>query len=80
MCGGSLRQEAGSVIDDDEHRQLETLHAQLLAEYGPVLGEAAVSDRFAATVADFDDAPIRTFVPLLTDRFVRQELRLAASH
>ena len=68
-----------AVTDDDERRQIESLHAELLREYGQALGEQAVSERFHAIVADFDSAPVRAFVPLLAQRRVRQELRRETS-
>lgn len=68
----------GDVTADDEHRQIESLHAELLREYGEQLGAQAVTDRFHAIVAGFEDARVRTFVPLLAQRRVRQELREVA--
>ena len=62
-------------MTDDERRQIESLHADVLREYAEQLGAEAVTARFNAIVADFDDAPVRTFVPLLAGRRVRQELR-----
>jgi hypothetical protein len=67
------------MTQDDEDRQIESLHEELLREYGPVLGEQTVSSRFAAIVAEFEGAPVRTFVPLLAERKVHQELRAAAA-
>ena len=67
------------LIDDDERRQIETLHAELLAEYGQQLGEETVTERFQQIVGGFDDAPIRTFVPLLAQRSVRRALREAST-
>ena len=67
------------MTDDDEHRQLEQLHVQLIEEYGPVLGEDVVTQRLSAVLADFADAPVRTFVPLLANRIARRELQSVAS-
>lgn len=67
------------TADDDERRQIESLHAELLREYGQELGEQTVTARFQAIVADFDSAPVRAFVPLLAQRRVRQELRQETS-
>lgn len=65
-------------MTDDERRQIESLRAEVLREYGQQLGERAVAERFNAIVADFDDARVRTFVPLLAQRRLHQELRQAA--
>ena len=67
------------MIEDDEQRQLERLQAQLLDEYGPVVGPEVVTERLSAVVADFADAPVRAFVPLLANRMARRELQGAAS-
>jgi hypothetical protein len=65
-------------MKQDEQRQIDALRAQLVEEYAH-LGADVVSARFAAVVADFDDAPVRTFVPLLAQRRLRDELgKLAA--
>ncbi len=69
----------GERMTDDERRQIEKLHAEVLREYGEQLGSEEVSARFAAIVAEFEDAQVRTFVPLLTQRLVRQELDAASS-
>jgi hypothetical protein len=61
--------------DDDERRQIESLRTEVLREYGQLLGEQSVTERFNTIVADFDDARVRTFVPLLAQRRVHQELR-----
>lgn len=66
------------MTDDDERRQIESLRAEVLREYGRQLGERSVTERFDAIVADFDDAPVRSFVPLLAQRRARQELGQAA--
>lgn len=67
------------MADDDEHRQLERLHAQLIEEYGPVVGADVVTQHLSAVLADFAEAPVRTFVPLLANRMARRELESAAS-
>lgn len=60
---------------DDEQRQLESVRADLLREFGDRLPPEVVSARFAEVVSTFDGAPIRSFVPVLASRSVRQELR-----
>lgn len=64
-----------TVNTDDERRQIQSLRAQVLREYGEQLGAQGVGERFDAIVADFQNAPVRAFVPLLAQRRVRQELR-----
>ena len=59
---------------DDEKRQLDAAHDDLVREVADRLDPQSVSARFAATVAAFDGAPIRTFIPVLAQRLVRQEL------
>lgn len=66
------------MTNDDERRQIESLREEVLREYGQRLGEQSVTERFNAIVADFADAPVRTFVPLLAQRRARQELEQAA--
>ena len=61
------------MTHDDELRQLRHLRRELLRERGDLSVEH-VSSLFDAVVADFDGAPIRTFVPVLARRRLRQEL------
>ena len=61
-------------MQDDEKRQLDAAHDDLVREFADRLDAESVSARFAATVAAFDGAPIRTFVPVLASRLTRQEL------
>lgn len=61
--------------DADEQRQLASVRAELLREFGETLGEDQVQERFAATVGQFDGAPIRSFVPVLAQRSARLALR-----
>ena len=58
---------------DDEQRQLESVHRDLLREYDGLAPER-ITSRFNAIVAEFDGAPVRTFVPVLAQRRLRQEL------
>ncbi len=60
---------------DDELRQLANVQADLQREFSEKLPVDVVDLRFHETVARFDGAPIRTFVPVLAQRSVRQELR-----
>ena len=61
-------------MQDDEKRQLDAAHDDLVREFADRLDADSVSARFTATVAAFDGAPIRTFVPVLASRLARQEL------
>lgn len=60
---------------DDEVRQLASVQADLQREFGERLSAEQVERRFRETVARFDGAPIRSFVPVLAQRRVRQDLR-----
>ncbi len=59
--------------EDDESRQLQQLRHEMLSERSDVPVEQ-VNVLFDAVVADFDGAPVRTFVPLLARKRLRQEL------
>ena len=59
---------------DDETRQLESVRKDLLREYDGRLSAEQVSARFDAIVGEFAGAPVRTFVPVLARRRVRQEM------
>jgi hypothetical protein len=62
-------------VQDDELRQLANVQADLQREFGTRLSSEQVERRFRETVARFDGAPIRSFVPVLAQRRLRQELR-----
>ena len=59
---------------DDEQRQLQAVRTDLVREFEGRLPADEVQERFAAIVADFEGAPVRTFVPVLVQRRVRAEL------
>lgn len=61
------------MTDDDERRQLEHLRSEMLRERGE-LTVAHVNALFDRIVAQFDGAPVRTFVPVLARRHLRGEL------
>ncbi len=61
-------------MDQDEQRQLDGVRAALLREFGDRLSPDEVSARFDDVVSGFQGAPIRTYVPVLTQRQVRQQL------
>lgn len=58
----------------DERRHLERVQADLQREFASLPIEV-VHGRFAELVADFDAAPVRTFVPVLVQRRARESLR-----
>ena len=60
------------MTQDDELRQLESVRSELLREFGARPDD--VNARFDAIVHEFDGAPVRTFVPVLARRRVREEL------
>ena len=60
---------------DDEQRQLASVSAELVREFGDRLSETEVQQHFAAIVSRFEGAPIRSFVPVLAQRSARLELR-----
>jgi hypothetical protein len=63
---------------DDELRQLESARRDLVQEFQDRLSVDQVSSRFDAIVAEFDDAPVRTFVPVLARRRAHRELSTSA--
>jgi hypothetical protein len=64
------------MTHEDETRQLEAVRRDLLREYGDVAPEV-VDERFAAVVQAYEQAPIRSFVPVLARRRLREELSQA---
>ena len=60
---------------DDEERQLQSACQDLVIEFGERLQHGDVAARFAEIVRRYDDAPIRTFVPVLAQREARAQLR-----
>lgn len=69
-----MTQESIAVPQDDEQRQLEHTKRDLVVEFGDRLPSAEVGARFDAIVAEYAEAPVRTFIPVLARRRVRQEL------
>lgn len=63
---------------DDERRQLEHARRALLTEFAGTRDPQLVERSFSTIVRQFDDAPIRSFVPVLVRRAVRQQLREVA--
>jgi hypothetical protein len=69
---------AARTAHDDELRQLARVRADLEHEFADRLTAADVARQFDETVASFDGAPIRSFVPVLAQRSVRSRLREVA--
>ncbi len=63
---------------EDELRQLESARRALVAEFADSVPADEVEGRFAALVAEFEGAPVRSFVPVLVQRRTRELLRTAA--
>ena len=63
------------MTHDDEVRQLEAARRALVAELAGRVPQDVVEARFAALVAQFAGAPVRSFVPVLVQQRARQELR-----
>jgi len=61
------------MTQDDEQRQLDAVREDLLREYSGLAPEM-VNARFHAIVAEFEGAPVRSFVPVLAQRRLRQAL------
>jgi hypothetical protein len=60
---------------EDEQRQLESARKALLTEFAGRVPVDQVERRFADLVAEFEGAPVRTFVPVLVRRRAREQLR-----
>lgn len=60
--------------------ELRTVAHLIHEEFDHQLDPGAVDECLKQVAARFDDAPIRTFVPLLVRRYVRQELRTGLGH
>ncbi len=71
-----MTQSLQSTPQDDEQRQLASARRDLVQEFSGRLPADEVGARFDAIVAEFEGAPVRTFVPVLARRRVRQVLVL----
>ncbi|MFP5218625.1 MAG: three-helix bundle dimerization domain-containing protein [Actinomycetes bacterium] len=65
--------------DEDERRQLQRACQDLVREFSGKLPADEVQARFEEIVHQYDDAPVRSFVPVLAGRAARQRLRELAS-
>jgi hypothetical protein len=63
---------------EDEQRQLDAACRDLVVEFGERLPESDVAARFSEIVRRFEEAPIRTFIPVLAQREARAQLRQLA--
>ena len=61
-------------MEQDEQRQYDAARRSVQAQHADV-PPSEVDALFAQVVADFSDAPVRAFLPLLTQRRVSRELR-----
>ena len=62
------------LASSDEQRQLDRVRRELLAEFGGQLSPTVIDARMDEILAGFDVAPVRTFIPVLARRRVRQLL------
>ena len=63
------------MTQDDERRQLAAACQDLVREFGETLPEGEVTSRFEEIVRRYDEAPVRSFIPVLVAREVRLSLR-----
>ena len=63
--------------NQDEKRQLDAVREDAVRELAGRLPAEAIQARFEAIVADFAQAPVRTYVPVLVRRRLRDELAKA---
>ena len=63
---------------EDEQRQLAAACRDLVVEFGDQVPESDVAGRFTEIVGRYDEAPIRTFIPVLAQREARAQLRQLA--
>jgi hypothetical protein len=67
------------MSNDDEQRQLASVQKALVAEFAGRIPAEEVGQRFTALVAEFQAAPVRSFVPVLVQRRTRELLRATAT-
>jgi len=63
-----------SMSVDDERRQLDAVRTTLELEFRDRVPAEVVAEHFAQIVARYDDAPVRTFLPVLVSRQTRAAL------
>lgn len=59
----------------DENQQVQTVEAALQHRFAGRLTPAAISKAVSQGLAEFSEAPVRTFVPLLLQKRVTDRLR-----
>ena len=59
---------------EDEKRQLEAVRITLEHEFRDRVPADVIAEQFAQIVARYDDAPVRTFLPVLVSRQARAAL------
>jgi hypothetical protein len=64
-----------AAMDEREAAELASIEDRLMAEYGPSLGPDAVMRCIADAVGHFDEALVRTYLPLLVERRATAQLR-----
>jgi len=64
----------------DEGVEIQHVIERLDAEFSPSMPHVAIVDTVEECVQRWSDAPIRTFVPLLTERRATEELRAAVAN
>jgi hypothetical protein len=67
--------EGGSGLALDDQAQIESLVVDLTKEFENAVGSDKIRDEVISDYQRFDKAPIRQFVPVLTRRIAREELR-----
>ena len=67
--------EGGSGLALDDQAQIESLVVDLTKEFRNAVGSDKIRDEVKSVYQRFDKAPIRQFVPVLTRKIAREELR-----
>jgi hypothetical protein len=60
---------------DDEQRHLDAAAQRLSREFGDAFPAETVENTLQTAVSTWSDAPVRQFVPVLAERFTRDQLR-----
>lgn len=67
--------EVGPDPSPKQARELERVERRLMEEFTPQLAPHIVSDVVHHVFDSWSGARVRTFIPLLTERYAREELR-----
>ena len=65
----------GTIPTPMEARELERVEQRLIAEFAPELSPRVVHDVVHDVVDGWAGAPVRQYIPLLTERYAREQLR-----